>query len=83
MLARDRDVIVSIMDRHTKDQIDNFAWDCVVGSGMGPEWAELGVEPDRDVLRALSGLLGHPLTGEEHSAFVDAWNKCLRECAHP
>lgn len=51
--------------------------------GWVPSGAELGVEPDADVLRALSGLLGHRLTGEEHSAFVDAWNKCLQECAHP
>lgn len=71
------------MDKLTAERITSFAQDCVIGSGEGPEWAELGVEPDADTLRALSRLLGHPLTGEEHSVFLAAWKVCLMECAHP
>ena len=73
------------MDNLTHKQITDFAWDCVIGSGEGPEWAELGIEPkpSADALCALSRRLGHPLTAEEHGVFAAAWKVCIMECANP
>jgi len=69
------------MDKITRETIVDFARDIVIGSGMGPEWAEQGHEPDEDALRALSRLLGHKLSGEEIHVFQVEWDRCLQECA--
>lgn len=69
------------MDKITKAKIEAYAWDVVVGSGEGPEWAELGHEPDEATLGALSDLLGHELTTEELHVFKVSWDTCLQECA--
>jgi hypothetical protein len=72
------------MDAKTKQRIQDWVWDVVIGSGRAEEMLDgVGEEPGQDELRALERILGHKPGKEEMDVFLRAWLDCLQQAAHP